>query len=401
MRGFYFDKCVDSVKKKMNDEIIAMCTLGRIFGFKPLYAHAMVNELGSASAVFGLSAGQKAELLGAASKYVTELNDEALEHSREELERLQKEGCSFISFLDDDYPALLKECDDPPVGIYYKGTSPAKDTFSRPMVSIVGTRDISLYGTEWCRRIISWIAEAKNPPTIVSGMALGVDIVSHRAALEAHIPTIGVMPTGIDDVYPARHRPDASRMVQAEGSALITDYPPCTSPIAINFIRRNRIIAGISPATILIESKVKGGGMITARLASSYGRDLYVLPGRIDDARSAGCNALLREKLAEPITDEASFLEAIGCPRPSRRKESDLMEEIGAKLSGALDSENLQSAKRIAKAIKDERGISMEEIAQKLALPYQDTAMLVRLLESEGFIETDVLQRCSIMVKIV
>lgn len=377
-----------------------MCTLGRIFGFKPLYAHAMVDELGSASAVFGLSAGQKAELLGAASRYVAELNDDALEFSRAELERLQRDGCRFITYTEEGYPPLLKECDDPPVGIYYKGKDEPKDVFSRPMVSIVGTRDISLYGTEWCRRVVSWLAEAKTPPTVVSGLALGVDIIAHRAAMEARIPTIGVMPTGIDDVYPARHRPDATRMTQSDGSALITDYPTCTSPIAINFIRRNRIIAGISQSTILIESKEKGGGMITARLASSYGRDLFVLPGRIDDPRSAGCNALIREKLAEPITDAGSFLDAIGLQRPSRRKTSDLLEEVETKLTGALAPEMVKLAKRMAQAIKEERGICIEELSQKLGVSYADASTITRLLESEGFIQIDVLQRCSIMVKI-
>lgn len=385
----------------MTDETIAMCALGRIFGFKPLLAHALVRELGSAAAVFNLSEGQKEELLGSGSKYPAMLSDYALEQSRSELTRLTGEGGSFISFSDRDYPELLRECEDAPLGLYYKGAGAPSECFRRQMVSVVGTRDISLYGTEWCRRIVAWLAEAGQAPAVVSGMALGADIVAHRAALESGLPTVGVMPTGIDDVYPARHRPDAGRMLRTPGCALITDYPPRTSPVAINFIRRNRIIAGMSTHTILIESKEKGGAMITARLANSYGRELLVLPGRIDDLRSSGCITLLREKLAEPVTDAASFLDSLGLRRTNIRKPGNLASAVRRRLTGALDRTEITKAEKTALAIKEERGISIEELSVKLGMPYQEAAFLTRLLEAEGFIKTDVLQRCSIVVKIV
>ena len=124
---------------------------------------------------------------------------------------------------------------------------------------------------------------------IVSGLALGVDITAHAAALEGGLPTVGVSPVGIDDVYPRRHVPFVERMCATPGCALVTDYPPGTFPAAFSFIRRNRIIAGLAGSTVLIESRIKGGGMITARLAAGYGRDVFAVPGRIDDIRSQGC----------------------------------------------------------------------------------------------------------------
>jgi DNA processing protein len=244
------------------------------------------------------------------------------------------------------------------------------------------------------------MAAAKNKPLIVSGFALGTDITAHLAAMEAGLPTVAVLPTGIDDVYPSRHRPFAAKLAATEGCAIVTDYPPGTEPKAINFIRRNRIIAGICSGTVLVESKAKGGGMITARLAASYDRDLMVLPGRADDPRSQGCNELLREKLAEPVTDTVHFLDVLGLGGPSRRRAANLEDEIRARY-GSLPPDELGDLLTVAGIIRRKRGITLDGICPEACLPYGKVARYAGMLESDGFICTDLLQRCTINVKIV
>lgn len=383
-------------------EKAALCALNRIFGFKPLIGIRLVEGLGGALPVFGLSDAQKDELLGPFSPYSALLTPKELESSALELERLAGEGRCFTGFTEEGYPELLRDCEDPPIGLYSCSSTAVTELFDkRPLIAIVGTRDMSVYGEEWCRHIVSWLACARVKPTIVSGLAYGVDITAHRSALEGGMPTIAVLPTGIDNIYPMRHHRDARRIAEAPLSALVTDYPPHTSPQAINFIRRNRIIAALSSATILVESRAKGGGMITARLCSSYGRELLVLPGRIDDPRSEGCNILLREKLATPITDAASLIEELGLGRASRMKKSDLMQEIRDRYSGQLAGEDVGKLETIAAAIRACRGITVEEIAARTGLPYRETATWAGILESDSFISIDLLQRCTIVIRIV
>ena len=181
----------------------------------------------------------------------------------------------------------------------------------------------------------------------------------------------------------------------------MTDYPPGTEPKAINFIRRNRIIAGICSGTVLVESKAKGGGMITARLAASYDRDLMVLPGRADDIRSQGCNELLREKLAEPVTDTVHFLDVLGLGSPARRRVAGFEEEVRARYSSSLPADELDDLMTVAGIIRRRRGITLDEICPEACMPYAKVARYAGMLEGDGLICTDLLQRCSINVKIV
>lgn len=378
------------------------CALNRLLGFEPQAAHRMVGAAGSASALFGMTGEEKTALLGPYSKYIAMLDRRELDRSEAELERLRGDGCSFITMDEPGYPALLRECPDAPLGIYYRGASPPEAVFNRrPQIAVVGTRDISLYGKEWCRKIVGALAAARAKPMVVSGFALGTDITAHLAALEAGLPTVAVLPTGIDDVYPSRHRRFAATLAAMEGCAIVTDYPPGTEPKAINFIRRNRIIAGICSGTILVESKLKGGGMITARLAASYDRDVLVLPGRADDPRSQGCNALLREKLAEPVTDTIHFLDVLGLGSPPRRRVAGFESEVQERYAPLLDPDELAGMMAVAGVIRRRRGVTPDEICPEACLPYARVIRLVGMLESDGFISTDLLQRCTINVKIV
>ncbi len=389
----------------MNDnfhERLCRCAMGKIFGFEPGIAQVIIENLGSGASLFALSQNELYGLLGPFSKFAPSINEKALDESAEELEMLQSMGISFISELDEEYPRLLKECPDRPVGLYVKGWKDLESSFrEHPPVALVGTRDLSLYGKEWTRRIVDALAGAKVRPTIVSGMAIGCDINAHLAACEASLPTVAVLPTCVDTIYPMSHRIYERRIMENPFSAMLSDYPTGTQAKAINFIRRNRIIAGLSFATIIVESKSVGGGLITVNMAQSYGRDIYALPGRIDDIRSEGCNTLLQRKIAEPITDLDVLVEALGLGLKARRRKNELSEELREKYAGQLGSRDLESIVKVATAIKSRRGISTDELCVQLGMDYPELIRFVGQLEADGIVSLDLLQRCSINVKIV
>ena len=374
--------------------------MGRIFGYEPAIANAIVKSLGSARALFELDSKSLNQVISPFSKFRGLITKSELERSADELSRLHSQGVVYVDASQDAYPKLLKECDDAPQGLYLRSCSAPEDIFNqRPQIAIVGTRDISPYGREWCMRMVEAIAECKEKPLIVSGLAIGTDIEAHLAALDRGLPTIGVMATGIDSIYPARHSRHAQKMVATPGCGLVTDYPPGTTPLTVNFLRRNRIIAGMCSAVILVESKVKGGGMMTSKLAFSYGRNVFALPGRIDDVRSGGCNNLIHEMIAEPIEDLGSLVKALGLGEWNRRSKDSLLDEIGSKYGSQMPEDSLRLFQSIASAIQKNRGISVDEIAGMMNLPYQTVSYITATLESDGFIYTDLLQRCGINFK--
>lgn len=379
--------------KDLHLERAGALALGTLFGYKPAISRGIMEALGGAAEVFSLSPGQLDELFGPYNLRQG-ISPEALDRALSELERLESRGYRFVAITEDEYPKLLKECEDAPAGLYIRGSAELGTLFNgSPCISVVGTRDISPYGEEWGTRIVRSIAQAPSRPTIVSGLAIGVDVTAHLAALAEGVPTIAVLPTGIEDIYPARHRVVAEKIASAQGSALITDFPPGTGPQAVTFLRRNRIIAGMSRATILIESKAKGGGTMTARLAAGYGRDVFCLPGRLDDIRSQGCNRLIAEKIAEPIYSLDALTEGLGLGRYDRRRQSDLEEEVR---SFYHDSPQLDRLTALAAAIRSRRGIDIEELGRLTGIGYPETLALVRLLQADGFVSTDLLQRCTI-----
>lgn len=379
------------------NERYCLCALNRIFGFEPKIALALVSNLGSASEAFRLPQKEIDTLLGPYSKHRGSVNPKAYEEAERELTLLEEQEIRFIGISEDSYPPLLKECEDPPVGIYFRGTGdPGKTLCSKRNIAIIGTRDISPYGREWCRRIVDSLSCTPERPVIISGLALGTDICAHEAALEAGLPTIAVLPTGPDSIYPYRNRNIAEKMVRTPGCALITDYPPGTAPLAIHFLRRNRIIAGMSEATILIESKLKGGGMMTSRLAHSYNREVFALPGRIDDIRSQGCNNLIRSKIAEPIDSVDGLIDSLGMKLSGKTATRYDEEYLWALYSTRADRKTTESILNIFTAIRKERGISLNELTSRTGIPYKEISQVACLLENDGIISIDLMQRCTI-----
>ena len=382
------------------EEKACLCALNRIFGFSPKTGTALVSHLGSAAEVFRMDRKALEELMGPYSRHVRQLTTKAAEDAAEELLRLAREQISFVGFTQEGYPPLLRECEDAPIGLYMKSTSPASCLWTpKRTIAVVGSRDISPYGKEWCERIVSEIATSQAQPMIVSGLALGTDICAHKTALEHGLPTIAVMATGPESVYPHRHREIAERMCFTPGCALITDYPPGTAPLAVHFLRRNRIIAGMSDSTILIESKIKGGGMMTSRLAFSYDREVYALPGRIDDIRSQGCNHLIRAKVADPITSLSEMMESLGLGTAGRPVGISMEQAMEMFYRGRMNEEEFSLTADIFSMIRKTRGITLDELAGRSRSGYGKILSIVGMLESDGMITVDLLQRCCINTK--
>lgn len=382
------------------EEKACLCALNRIFGFEPRIGTALISHLGSATEVFKLGSKAIDGLLGPYSKYRGTICPKAVEDAAEELENLSEMGIDFIGWSEKEYPSLLRECEDAPTGIYIRSSTPAEELWKpKRRIAVVGTRDITPYGREWCERIVMALAGCPERPAIVSGLAIGTDICAHSTAMKAGLCTIGVMATGPESVYPYRHQNFALQMAATEGCALVTDYPPGTAPLPVHFLRRNRIIAGLCEATILIESRAKGGGMMTARLAQSYSRDVYALPGRIDDSRSEGCNILIQSRVAEAIAATGTLMASLGMKIPEsrdRRDDTERLEQVYG--NGPVPKDQVSRMARILLAIRRERGITIEGIAAATGMEYRTAAHLVGMLESDGLISTDLLQRCRINI---
>lgn len=382
------------------DERVALCALNRIFGYHPRLALELIAHCGSAREVF--SGGPK-EVPGH-PELASQLVPEALDWACAELSRTEAGGFRFLGLHDEDYPVALKECPDPPLGLYLNGSSSATEIFGlRPMIAVVGTRDLSPYGKTWCRKLVEGLAASRVQPCIVSGLALGTDGVAHQTALSCGLPTVGVMATGIERVYPWQHEKLAMEIVQTPGSGLITDYPIGSSPVALNFMRRNRIIAGLVLAVIVVESKTKGGSLMTARYAVEYGRDVYALPGRADDVRSAGCNSLIRTQMAEIITTAEDLAARLGLGAPARGagaswRHSAPVSQEGDGLARALRQKYGEPSLPldVGLALRESRGATIEELSASLQKPFADVLSAVGLLEADGYLTTDLLRRCSL-----
>lgn len=384
-----------------DEEKYGLCALNRIFGFEPRVAHSLLAHLGNATEVFHMKEDEIRDVIGPWSKYRGRICRKALDEAEEELLKLSGSGISFVGCTDPEYPQMLLDCEDAPLGLYIKSGTPISDLFApERKIAIVGTRDISPYGQDWCNRIVQGLGQASEKPLIISGLALGTDICAHRNALEAGLPTIAVMATGPETVYPHRHRDFAERLADTGGCGLITDYPPGTAPLAIHFLRRNRIIAGLSDATILIESKSKGGGMMTSRLAFSYNRDVYALPGRVDDLRSQGCNLLIKGKIAEPIDSLDGLIESLGLHTgkvAKARSTYDLAQEI---FGSKADQKTVSELSYILNIIRKHRGIALDDLCAMAGSDYSRISHITGMLEMEGLISIDLLQRCTANTRI-
>lgn len=295
----------------MEQEIFYAMALTRLTNFNFQQALALYKAVGSAQLLYE-HRHDIGDIVKDASPRLTEaLKDwsDAMKRAETECRFMEEHRIRALTLTDDDYPQRLKECPDAPIILYYTGNA---DLNQKRIVSIVGTRRMTTYGQDLIRRFIVDLRMLCPEVLIVSGLAYGVDICAHRQALANGYPTVAVLAHGLDQIYPYRHRDTAAEMLNHGG--LVTEFMTQTSADKPNFVRRNRIVAGMADSTVLIESAAKGGGLITCEIAQSYDRSVFAFPGNVGQEYSAGCNNLIRDNGAALISNAQDFVKAMGWP---------------------------------------------------------------------------------------
>ncbi|MDR6969128.1 DNA processing protein [Flavobacterium arsenatis] len=267
-----------------------------------IVAKKLINHIGNAQDVFKAKPSHLSSIDGVGAILIQNLKNEAVfKKAEKELKFITDNKIQTAFFQDDNYPEKLKHCIDGPVLLFTSGNI---NLNKRKIISIVGTRQITPQGTEFCKKLIADLGPLD--PIIVSGFAYGVDIVAHQAAIENNLQTIGVVAHGLNQIYPSAHKKYVAKM--EENGGFMTEFWSSSNPDKENFVRRNRIVAGMSEATIVIESADKGGSLITANMANDYNRDVFAVPGRITDKYSQGCNTLIKIQKANLLTSAADLI---------------------------------------------------------------------------------------------
>ncbi|MBQ6693812.1 MAG: DNA-processing protein DprA [Bacteroidaceae bacterium] len=289
------------------NEQLSVLALTRVRGLKATLILQLIEAAGTASELFANIDSIHDILPGVTPELIAALSDKSVfDYAKKEMEFIAGNNIKLYCITDDDYPARLRECIDAPAAIYTLGNA---DLNARRIVSIVGTRHATEYGKDICSNFVAELARLQPDTLIVSGLAFGIDVCAHRSALKAGLPTLGVLAHGLDRIYPATHRNVAKDMLANGG--LLTEFMSGTMPFKQNFLQRNRIVAGMADATVVIESPSHGGSLVTASLAQSYARDCFAFPGRVTDKNSAGCNELVSRNRAALITSAQDFVEAM------------------------------------------------------------------------------------------
>ena len=290
-------------------EIINTIALSRISYYSSEGLLNLYRTLGSATNVVEHRHHIRDVLPDASDRLVAALEnmDDMISRAETELEFDMNHGIVPLCFNDRNYPKRLAECADAPLVLYYKGNA---DVNQRRIISIVGTRRCTLYGRDMTARLVKRMRELLPKTLIVSGLAYGIDIEAHRNALACDFETVGVLAHGLDTIYPNAHRDTAIKMI--ENGGLLSEFITMTNADKRNFVQRNRIVAGMCDACVIVESAAKGGGLITTTMARDYNRDVFAVPGAVGQQYSEGCNLLIKDNVASLITSADDLVDAMG-----------------------------------------------------------------------------------------
>ena len=362
-----------------NEELFYAMALTRISNFNFSQALELYKAVGSAQLLYEhrLEIG---DILKDCSPHLVEALknwEEPMKRADFELKYMEEHSIRGITLMDDDYPQRLRECPDAPIILYYTGNS---DLNQAKIVSIVGTRQCTLYGQDLIRRFVADLRLHCPKVLIVSGLAYGVDINAHRQALANGYETIGVLAHGLDQIYPYRHRDTAAEMVRHGG--LLTEFMTQTNADKPNFVRRNRIVAGMADAVVVVESAAKGGGLITAEIAQSYDRSVFAFPGNVNAEFSKGCNNLIRDNVAALISNADDFVKAMGWQDETLRKIANA-DGIERNLFPNLSSE--ESA--IVSLLQETNDLQLNILSVKSGLPIGQLTAILFQLEMKGVVK--------------
>lgn len=362
-----------------SEELLNTAILTRLSYFHLNIMVGLYRELGSATAIIEQRKNLRTLFPGIPQKVIDALDDidTVRQRAEEELEYNAQHGISAFCLNDNEYPSRLRECPDAPLMLFYKGTA---DLNARRIINMVGTRHSTPYGEDLIRRFVADLRMLCPEVVIVSGLAYGVDVCAHRHALKNDIDTIGILAHGLDELYPHHHRDVANEMVRHGG--LLTEFMTKTRADKLNFVRRNRITAGISDACILVESAQKGGGLITTRISKEYNRDVFAFPGPVGATYSEGCNQLIRDNGAALITSAHDFVNAMGW--------TDDRQMAAARHAGIarnLFPELSPDEQKVVALLQKSNDLQLNIISVKTAIPIGPLTSLLFNMEMKGVVK--------------
>lgn len=358
----------------MEEPDVYRIAIGMIPGIGGITARKILAFTGSAKAVFSVPKKTLLGIPGVGDLLADRIHSSGiLDQAKRELEFINKRKITCLFYGEDAYPERLIDCYDAPMFLYMLG----KVNLNRSsMISIIGTRRPGSYGTDMCKCLVRDLSSLNRELVIVSGLAYGIDHCAHKSAMENGLDTVAVLGHGLKYMYPALHREVAAKITRQ--GALLTDFASDQKPERNNFIRRNRIIAGLSDVTIVVQSGQKGGALITADIANSYHRDVFTFPGRVGDPASAGCNQLIK-------THKAALIEGAGDVAYLLGWDTDLSAEKEKQenlLHGLSDKEE-----QIIEILRTEGHVSMDRISLKCSIPVSEISGMLLNLELAGLIK--------------
>jgi DNA processing protein len=355
----------------MENEILYQLSLSIVPHIGAVHAKILINHLDSASAVFKTKKSLLEKIEGIGSIRAASIAGfKNFSWADEELQFIKKYKIEPLFLTDKKYPQRLLNCYDPPTMLFYKGNT---NLNSSKIVAVVGTRNNSDYGRLVTENFVKDLASFN--VLIVSGLAFGIDAIAHKTALKNNLQTVGVMAHGLDTIYPSEHTLLAKNMVNNGG--LLTEFASSTKPDKHNFPIRNRIVAGMSDATIVVETGIKGGSMITAELANGYNKDVFAIPGKTTDNKSAGCNYLIKNNKAILLTDARQLIETMGWEenqKPKSKKQKELFIELTA------------VEKVIVDLLKEKEAVHIDELNLKSNLSSSAIAAAILNLELQNVV---------------
>lgn len=358
------------------DEHLCSIALTLCPGIGHIGAKRLIDGMGSAVGVFR----QRKELLeilpGISPAVITALDcPAAFLRAEQEVKFVEKNHITCLTLKDEAYPSRLRECEDAPIVLFFKGNT---DLNRLRVINMVGTRRATDYGKQFCADFLHDLSALCPDALVVSGLAYGIDIHAHRAALANNLSTVGVLAHGLDRIYPYVHRKTAIDMLPNGG--LLTEFLTETNPDRFNFVSRNRIVAGMCDATIVVESSEKGGSLITAELAEDYHRDCFAVPGRISDAASLGCNQLIRDNKASLIQSAEDFVRTMGwLPATKQEKPQGIQRDLFPALS--------EEEERIVRILSSQGDLHINTLVVEADIPVNRMSALLFELEMKGVLK--------------
>src|SRR5260221_1010169 len=356
----------------MTNDLLYQLSLTLIPNIGPVQAKILLQHF-EAAEIFKTkkSSLEKIEGIGSVrASSIKEFND--FSKAEEEISFIEKYKIKPLFISNKDYPRRLLNCYDSPTPLDYRGTA---DLNAPKIISVIGTRNNSDYGNQATEKLIKELA-AQNV-LVVSGLAFGIDAIAHKSAIKNQLPTVGVLAHGLDQIYPSEHSGLAKDMIKHNGG-LLTEFRSKSKPDKHNFPIRNRIVAGMSDATIVIETGIKGGSMITAELANGYNKDVFAFPGRTSDVKSAGCNYLIKNNKAVLLTEAGELIDVMNWEEAKSKKEKKNQKEIFIELS--------KDEKLIIDILNEKESVSIDEINLKSGLSSSSVAAAILNLELQNVV---------------